>query len=182
MAPGLGTQAPIVKGFSTPPRFAVDAMLGRMATWLRLLGFDTTFDPALGDDALICVANAQGRWLVTADRSLASRPSLRRVVLVPPSPPQAQWECLVASVNLAPWIRPLTRCPRCNTVLVPLCRDRVRDRVPPHVLDSHQAFSGCTSCGRVYWPGSHTQQVLQAVRRLVPGDAGACDGTVPVVP
>ncbi|MBN1423340.1 Mut7-C RNAse domain-containing protein [Candidatus Fermentibacteria bacterium] len=171
---GLADASPLVKAFATSPRFAADMMLGSLARWLRILGFDTVFGPDFDDDALIRQSNASGRILLTADRALASRPIARRAVLLPPSRLPEQWQALVRAMPLLPWVRPFTRCGTCNDPLRSLPRDRARDRVPPHIFDVHGSFLACPSCRRVYWPGTHRDHILGRVQRL-----GAAIGQCP---
>ncbi len=165
MSGGLGEARRVVKESSDPPRFVADVMLGSLARWLRILGFDTEFSPPFDDDALLSRAAAQGRTLLTADRTLASRPMARRVVLVPPADLPAQVAHVMRTCGLAAWVSPLTRCVACNARLRNLPRDRARDRVPPHILDAHETFLACPRCARTYWPGSHLHHILEQLRR-----------------
>src|SRR5262249_10770147 len=57
-------------GAMRAPRFVADAMLGRVARWLRVLGFDVVYDPTLHDAALVQLAEADDRILLTRDRQL----------------------------------------------------------------------------------------------------------------
>lgn len=163
---GLGDGPPLVKAFATPPRFMVDLMLGSLARWLRILGFDTLFGPDFDDDALIRGSNASGRILLTADRALASRPVARQAVLLPSSSFQGQWQTLVHALPLLPWAMPFTRCPACNEALCRLECDRARDRVPPHIFETHDCFLSCPSCCRVYWPGTHRDHILRRLHQM----------------
>jgi uncharacterized protein len=141
-------------------------MLGTVARWLRALGYDTLYPRQAEDSALRQVAIQEDRVLVTRDRRLAllARP---RACLITAEGLDEQLAELLAALDLAAdeerW---LSRCLDCNTPLTPRDRDDVRGRVPDHVLATHPVFSECPGCGKVYWPGSHADRMLERLRRL----------------
>jgi hypothetical protein len=141
-------------------------MLGTLARWLRALGYDTLYFGQAQDRALRRVAIQEDRVLVTRDRRLAllARP---RACLIAAEEPDEQLAELLANLGLtADEERWLSRCLDCNTVLTPRNKDEVRGRVPEHVLATHVAFSDCPGCGKVYWPGSHADRMLERLSRL----------------
>lgn len=158
---------PIVKRFTSPPRFIADTMLGSLARRLRLLGFDTLYEAEAEDDALLRASNRTGRILITADRALVKRPLARSTVLVPSSELDEQIMTLAAQLELMPWARPFARCAACNTLLVPMDKDRARDGVPPFVWETNHTFYSCQGCGRVFWSGSHRAGLDREVERLL---------------
>lgn len=155
-----------------PVRFAADAMLGRLARWLRLVGCDTWFAPDVEDADLARRALLEDRVLLTRDRRLLSE---WRV-------PHALW---IASERLSEQLRQVleahpvawreglfTRCPACNTPVAPVDAASVRDAVPPRVWRAHDRFTRCPGCARVYWAGSHAARVRSALERAL-GEADA---------
>jgi uncharacterized protein with PIN domain len=157
---------PVVKRCKSPPRFVADAMLGSLARRLRLLGLDTLYDPDTDDDALLRESNRTGRILVTADTELVQRPLARSTVLVPSTELDDQFVNLSSQVDIAPWVRPFTRCIECNAELAPLHKDRARDGVPPFVWQTNETFYRCGGCGRIYWRGSHRAGLDAEIERL----------------
>ncbi len=142
-------------------RFACDAMLGSLARWLRFAGFDTTFHPDVSDAAVAGQARLEGRWLLTRDRALAAKAG-PRVVLLRGRTPADQVEELRARLPLgAAPDRFFTRCSRCNTPVVEVGRDEVRERVPPYVAVHAARFTACPGCGRVYWRGTHPARIAR---------------------
>ncbi|MDQ7030066.1 MAG: Mut7-C RNAse domain-containing protein [Ardenticatenia bacterium] len=134
-------------------RFAVDAMLGRLATWLRLLGYDAFYEPHIDDRVLIERAQAEGRTILTRDVQLTKRRGVRALLITSDS----VWEQLrqvVRAFSLAHRPRG-RRCPRCNLVLVPLTREAAVDRVPAYVWQTQETFHECPGCQRVFWRGTH---------------------------
>jgi uncharacterized protein with PIN domain len=157
----------LVKRYTSPPRFIADAMLGSLARSMRLLGFDTLYDPDVDDDALLRESNRTGRILITADTTLVKRPLARSTVLVPPSKLDEQLTALATRLELAAWVNPFTRCVACNTALVCIHKDRAREGVPPFVWETNETFYQCRGCWRIYWRGSHRAGLEAEVERLL---------------
>jgi hypothetical protein len=135
-----------------PPPLLIDAMLGRLAKWLRLAGYDAAYWRDGSDDALVARARAEGRLIVTRDRQLAGRRGVC-ALLVAAETLDAQIAEVRTALRGAP--HPFTRCPECNAVLVDLPRHAARDRVPPYVWHTQVEFRSCPDCGRAYWKGTH---------------------------
>ena len=151
------------------PRFAADAMLGRLARWLRVLGYDTSYDMRLQDDVLVRLANEQERVLLTRDRHLLRelRPVLAHEVRQ--DDPLQQLRDVVTTLSLAPPERLFTRCLLCNAVL----RELEPAAALPLLPEGGQGIAGpvrrCPLCGRLYWDGSHVRRMRAALERALPG-------------
>lgn len=140
-----------------PVRLIADGMLGRLARWLRLLGYDTVYEKDVSDLELARRARAEGRILLTRDRALAARRGLR-ILLIESERVQEQVRQVVET--LGPPLHPaLSRCSLCNVPLEPATPQQVADRVPPYVLQTQKRFGVCPICGRVYWAGTHLQHM-----------------------
>jgi uncharacterized protein with PIN domain len=132
-------------------------MLGKLAKWLRLLGYDTAYDNVASDAELARQARAEGRVLLTRDRELSKRRGLRTLLI--------ESEVLEEQVRevqehlSSPPHPPLSRCAVCNSVLETVPPAQIADHVPPYVLRTHDEFRRCAGCGRVYWPGSHLDKM-----------------------
>ena len=150
-------------------RFACDAMLGRLARWLRFAGCDASYDPSLSDPALAGQARAEGRWLLTCDRRLAALAG-PRVVLLRGTGVAAQIRELRQRLPfpLEPE-RFLTRCSHCNGTLAEVGREAARDRVPPYVAAHAARFVACSRCGRLYWPGTHAARIARQLEAWLDG-------------
>jgi len=146
--------------------FACDAMLGSLARWLRLAGFDTHFDPGLSDPELSALARQEGRWLVTCDRRLAAGAGPRAILLGQGPVAEQVSELrrrLPVSVEAANF---LSRCSRCNGALRVVAREEVAGSVPPYVAVHAPGFKACGGCGRIYWPGTHTERIVRKLWEL----------------
>ncbi len=162
--------SPIVKVRPEPlrePRFVLDAHLGRLARYLRALGFDTLYQPDSEDDALAHISRAEGRILLTRDRGLLKRGMVTHGYWVRATQPREQVVEVVRRFDLAARTRPFTRCVHCNGELRPATREEVRGRVPPGVLEDYDEFRVCQACGHVYWPGSHYRRMCSFIREVM---------------
>jgi uncharacterized protein with PIN domain len=141
-------------------RFLADQMLGRLAVWLRLCGFDTADGPDRPDSWLLRRARDEGRILLTRDRAL-SRSGSASCYFVGAREVEAQLDEVIRSFALhIDRARLLSRCTRCNCLIEPVPLDLVVERVPPSVRERQRSFFRCPSCDRVYWEGDHCQRIL----------------------
>ena len=150
-----------------PPRFFADAMLGGLARWLRMLGFDASHDDRINDAELVERSIAEGRLLLTRDRRLASHWRIEGLLVLESDKPVAQLAELDRRHPLGRFARPFTRCSRCNTLLVPAPVAEFVGRVPEHVLRSTECVAYCPGCQRVYWEGSHTARMRRTLSEVV---------------
>ena len=135
-------------------------MLGRLARYLRMLGFDTAYAKGDSDDAIAARAAAEGRRLLTRDRRLAQRVP-GAVLLTSPFLPE-QLRQVHAAVPSDPFQVVMQRCTLCNGSLRPpaeVARDA--DPAAPSVgapVPARPIYT-CAVCGHRYWEGSHTEAV-----------------------
>jgi uncharacterized protein with PIN domain len=143
-------------------------MLGRLARWLRALGYDTAYDPALPDPALIRLAHDEARVLLTRDRRLLRELRPRRALEITSDAPLAQLRGVVEALALAPAGEPFTRCLVCNAPLVAVGAAEAAAAVPPASRGLPGPVRRCPGCGRVYWPGSHVRRMRRALADALP--------------
>ncbi len=148
------------------PQYIADAMLGRLAKWLRMLGFDVEYAAGVEDDDLVGRVEETGKVLVTRDTRLVKRRVLKgRCILVTANDSLEQLKELLPHLPEPP--RLFSRCTECNGMLEEVGKEEVRGKVPPYVLRTQERFAHCPGCSRFYWPGTHRDRALA---RLV--DAG----------
>ena len=152
---------------SSRPRFFADAMLGNLARWLRILGFDTAYHPSILDPELVRRSLAEGRQILTRDRGLREEWRVSHCLVLESDDVEAQLEEVFRRFGLEDEIRLFTRCALCNSVLESLDWEAARDRVPARVHESHHSFAACPECRRVYWEGSHTQRIRSRIERIL---------------
>lgn len=149
------------------PTFAADAMLGRLAKALRMLGYDTHYDSAISDSDLKLVALREGRIVLTRDREIAETSLPLRVVLVESDHAEEQLRQVVEDLALDVRGSLFTRCLVCNTPVEEASREEVEDRVPPYVLATQERFARCPSCGRIYWAATHVEAAKRWLERVL---------------
>ncbi|MBI3050513.1 MAG: Mut7-C ubiquitin/RNAse domain-containing protein [Acidobacteria bacterium] len=146
-----------------PVRFVLDIHLQKLASLLRLAGFDAV---VLDEDAVIARAGGQdGRVVLTRDRELLKRNEVRWGYWVRSTDPPRQFLELVRRFALAPHARPFTRCLACNAPLRPVTKESVIDRLPPRTRAEFDDFHLCEACGRIYWRGSHYQRLVRFLEK-----------------
>lgn len=153
-----------------PDRFLADAMLARLARWLRVLGFDTLYDPAVHDRELVRISNDEVRTLLTRDRHLLRELRPLHALQIVHDAPLDQLKQVVAALALPPPAGLFTRCMVCNSLLSePLPQPEADALVPEGVRGIPGPVRQCPSCLRVYWHGSHTRRMRAAIERTLPG-------------
>mgnify|MGYP001548938984 FL=1 len=141
------------------PRFLCDAMLGSLARWLRLCGYDCLYlgtEPE--DDVLARIAEEENRWLLTRDHELAAAGPKSQMVRAGTLEGQLA-EVLQRHGLPGPEDLDDSRCGECNGDLAEVTRGEVEAVVPPYVLATAERFRRCGGCGRIYWPGTHGEQI-----------------------
>ncbi len=134
-------------------------MLGRLAKWLRLLGYDTRYDNSADDVALLRIAQAEDRVLLTRDRALARQRGVRAIWIESQDLP-AQIRQVQADIGPPP-DGSLTRCAVCNARLEAIDRADVEARVPRYVFQTQDDFWHCPQCHRVYWAATHVERMQE---------------------
>jgi hypothetical protein len=139
-------------------RFVADVMLGKLARWLRALGYDTLYFRDAPDSRLLGIALRERRRLLTRDAGLAARAGAAGL-LVRAEDLDAQLRGVMDACGLVSRA-PLSRCLECNGVLASRRPAQVRDRVPPYTLATQTEFWECAGCRRVFWAGTHARGIL----------------------
>jgi hypothetical protein len=145
-------------------RFVADVHLGRLARYLRLLGFDTAYATDLDDAGLIAISVRERRILLTRDLGLLKHKALSRGYRVRATDPGRQLEEIIHAFQLGKDRQPFTRCMSCNAKLRAIPRSEVAGRVPPRVFSRFRSFTTCQGCGRIYWRGTHYHRLQWLIR------------------
>lgn len=149
------------------PSFILDIHLGRLAAYLRMLGFDVLYDRSLEDVDLACQAAAQGRVLLTRDRRLLMRKNVERGYWVRSLEPEEQAVEILRRFGLRARIIPFRRCLVCNHPLEPVPKETVLDQLEPLTRLHYEEFHRCPACGQIYWKGSHFERMQALLGRLL---------------
>jgi uncharacterized protein len=165
----LHPKAAELSSMELPPRFIADAMLGKLAKWLRILGIDVGYDRVIDNQVLIRHAKLEGRVILTRNKQLAQRRwggSLRFMIIEEDHLP-GQLRQFFHIYGPPIKTQMLTRCIRCNEPLISFPREKAAAHVPPFVYRTQQRFFRCPNCTRIYWPGTHQIRMVDAVNNLI---------------
>jgi uncharacterized protein with PIN domain len=141
-------------------------MLGRLARWLRMLGFDAAWEAQASDEDLVRRAVEEERIVLTRDRALENEWRVSDIRVIHAEEPLAQLAEVAAAYDLAAQARPFSRCSVCNVPLETASRAAARRFVPPRVYASCDRFRRCPRCERFYWEGSHVARMKRVLEIL----------------
>jgi len=153
-------------------RFIVDLNVGKLAKWLRIIGYDTLFIRGIDDDGLVRTGLEEGRVVLTKDTQILKRRVVTsgqlKVIYIRDTEVKAQLKQVVQELNLP--LRPFTLCIECNLPLEPRTKEEVAELVPPYVFRTQSQYVQCPSCRRVYWRGTHWERMTGELQGLGVGD------------
>ncbi|NIS60378.1 MAG: hypothetical protein GTO13_06690 [Proteobacteria bacterium] len=146
--------------------FIVDRMLGRLARWLRILGYDTLY--WRGNDWQALVEKGRGRIFLTRTMRLPHRGNFRRITLVREDNPDLQLRNVIRELGLKiDEHRLFSRCIICNRQLGKIPKEDVEGRVPAFIFSTYSEFHSCPGCSRIYWKGTHQENMRKKVLELL---------------
>lgn len=139
--------------------FIVDVNVGRLARYLRMAGFDVLYDSGWHDAQITTMIERQPRIVLTRDLGLLKRKSVEFGRYVRSENPVEQLREVIHLLGLGNRLQPFTRCLECNTLLQAVAKQDVLHRLEPLTRKYYQTFSLCPTCDRVYWAGSHVEEM-----------------------
>lgn len=148
------------------PRFVLDVHLGRLAGYLRLLGFDCLYRNDYGDEELLATSLSEHRILLSRDTGLLKRATLTHGAFLHATDPRRQLREVLDRFQLEARTAPFSRCARCNDSVVRLPAECIAMSVPAHIARQQWDFSHCVECDQVYWPGSHLARLRQRLAEV----------------
>ena len=161
-------------------KFVIDTNVGRLARWLRMMGYDAILFHELDDGLMVKLALAQGRIIVTKDSEFMKRRAVTthrvRALLVSGDDPELQMQKVINEFNLDTRFRPFTRCLECNTILTARDRNGVEDEVPPRVYEKQHQYMECPACRRLYWQGTHWEDMCRKLQEFESRTPQAAEG------
>ena len=154
-------------------RFIVDHNVGKLAKWLRLMGYDTLFFKGSSDSQMIAMAMAENRVILTRDTQIMRRRVVAngrlKAILIQSDEPEQQMRQVMDTLRLDCQFQPFSICLECNQPLVERSREQVKDQVPPYVFQTQSQYMECPVCHRIYWRGTHWQAMTRKLEHLVKG-------------
>ena len=154
-------------------KFIVDHNVGKLAKWLRIMGYDALFFDGEDDWQMVKTALAEERVILTRDTQIMRRGVIAsgrlKAILIQSDEPERQIKQVIETLSLDCESSPFTICLECNHPLVKRTKQQVRDRVPPYVFQTQDQYMECPACHRIYWRGTHWQAMTKRLNRFVKG-------------
>jgi uncharacterized protein with PIN domain len=147
--------------------FIIDCMLGKLAKWLKILGFDALFFSKIEDEELLALAKKEGRILLTKDTGLIQKAKEVQTLFLESEDWQDQVRQVIEHFHLRDKVTPHTRCIDCNEELKNLPKKNAKNLVSAFVFDKADSFALCPDCGRVFWRGTHFKDMEAKIQALL---------------
>lgn len=160
---------PVSPGDAVPRaglRFLLDNHLGRLAAYLRMLGYDSLYRNDYQDEELAEIAEREERILLTRDRRLLMRKAIRYGYWVRSQAPRRQLQEVLERYGISPGPAPFQRCLRCNSMLRPVNKAEILDRLEPLTRQYFDEFHLCPACNQIYWKGSHYERMRRIIQSI----------------
>jgi uncharacterized protein with PIN domain len=150
----------------SPPAFVADCHLGKLAKYLRMMGFDTLYFPSIDDDDLVSLATEEERIILSRDRELCARKKAPCLLLQPEDTVE-QLKTVVAAYGLKTLNSPFSRCLVCNAPLQSIDKKEVSGRVPSKIEKFFSDFAICPECKKIYWHGDHYKRMKRLIETVL---------------
>ena len=151
-------------------KFIVDTNVGKLAKWLRIMGYDTLFFNGSNDSRMVAIALAEGRVILTKDTQIMKRGVITRgrlkAILIQSDQPELQMQQVIDNLHLDCRFKPFSICLECNQPLAGKSKEQVKDLVPPYVFQTQNQYMECPSCHRIYWRGTHWQRMREKLNKF----------------
>jgi len=144
-------------------KFIADVMVGKLARWLRVLGFDVAYSNKYDDDEILRIGAEDNRIILTRDNPLAARVRDSRCLFIESDDYKEQIQQVLRSFDLKDFAV-FSRCLECNSLLADVDKEAVFNDVPPYVYLTQDRFARCPSCHRIYWHGTHADEMLKRLQ------------------
>jgi uncharacterized protein with PIN domain len=152
-------------------RFVLDVHLGRLAAYLRMLGFDTLYRNDYADEQLAQISSAEDRIVLTRDLGVLKRKLVKQGYYVRETNPERQLAEVLRHFNLIGVKQPFRRCLQCNNLLERVDKESIGDRLPPNTKEYYDEFHICRVCDKIFWKGSHYQRMQRLIDNVLQGNA-----------
>jgi uncharacterized protein with PIN domain len=147
------------------PRFLVDFMLGRLARWLRILGYDTNYVTQESQNNVAMLSLKENRIVITRNNRLSFQRTIKSVLIKDDHLPQQLRQLVDERIVVAAKKRFFTRCTVCNTQVTSIAKEEIKTLVPDFVYKTQKEFSRCSKCGKIYWTGTHRDLFIKDMIR-----------------
>ena len=151
-------------------KFVADNNVGKLARWLRLIGYDTLFFEQKDDAQMIKIALGGDRVILTKDAQFTKRRLVAngtlKTIHIEQDDPRLQVQEVVRTLKLDHHFKPFSLCLECNRLLVARDKEEVKNLVPDRVFETQTQYTQCPACHRIYWPGTHWEAMGKELQDL----------------
>jgi len=147
-------------------KFIADGMLGKLTRWLRMLGHNVKYSDKLDDSQLIMIAKKEGRILLTKDLKLYQQATTKRLdaLYLEGKTEEEKLAELAKRFKIKLEIHMATsRCPKCNTIVKPIPKEKLADKLEKSTFTYYDKFWECPKCGQIYWQGAHWKRIRKTL-------------------
>jgi len=148
------------------PKFVADVHLGRLTRYLRMMGFDVSYKNNFDDDEIVRVSLKEKRAILTKDRGILKRRDVTHGFWIRSTKVEEQAKEVLSRFDLKKEIKEFSRCIECNDSLKSIKKEIIIKQLPPKVAAAQYEFYKCPSCNKIYWKGTHYQQMLSFIKSL----------------
>jgi len=149
------------------PTFVVDTHLGKLASYLRMLGFDTIYQNYYSDQRLAEISSFENRTLLSRDLGLLKRKVVMRGYYLRSMIPRNQLIEIINRYQLVNKIKPFRLCIRCNGGIKPIHKSRIEMQLQEKTRQYYDEFQICEDCSQIYWEGSHYYDMQKFIRQII---------------
>lgn len=147
-------------------KFIADEMLGKLAKWLRVFGYDTAYFRHVRDSELLRLSVVENRVLLTRDTLLIRRRGINNFLFIFYDQPFEQIKQVIRELNIPYPYKPFSRCIMCNEVIEPYTREEACITVPEYICKTQDVFGNCPNCRKIYWKGTHYARMEKLMGEL----------------
>jgi uncharacterized protein with PIN domain len=148
------------------PRFVLDVHLGKLARLMRMVGLDTLYKNNYSDEEVVRISRENKRCILTRDLGILKRNEVTRGYWVRNTEPAKQLKEIINRFDLINSLKEFSRCTLCNDELKSVDKETVFERLPPKVKNAHNQFYICSNCDKIYWAGSHVDEMEKYIQEL----------------
>ena len=146
--------------------FILDVHLGKLAGYLRMLGFDTLYKNSFGDTEIMDIARKENRIILTRDKGILKNSKVTHGYFIRSQKPKEQLKEIIKRFDLKNSFAPFKRCMKCNGLVFPVNKADIYDRLPHKTAKYFNTFFQCDQCRQIYWKGTHFYNMLDFINSL----------------
>lgn len=147
-------------------KFIADVHLGKLARYLRMLGFDTIYKNDFLKREIIKISKLEKRIILSRSRELLKIKDITHGYCIASTDTEKQLKLILSRFDLTKNIKPFSRCMICNTKLISIPKEKIIDKIPPKVKELHSDFAQCPNCKKIYWKGTHYIRMKKFIDNL----------------